>query len=168
MFIRSAAEFSGAVRKALHALKYTSDRSLADELIRLCAPHWLMPTWEFDILLPVPLGRARERDRGYNQARLLADALSRTVRIPVAADSLRRIRETPSQVGLTHGERRRNVDGAFRASSVEGKNVLLVDDVCTTGATLQSCAAALAEAGAGTVGALTVARAPAPDDRQTE
>jgi ComF family protein len=165
-FIRSAAVFSGAMRRALHALKYSSDRSLADELVRLAFPHWALPAWGFDILLPVPLGKERERSRGYNQSVLLAGALSRLVHLPVAAESLRRIRETPSQVGLSYGARRDNMAGAFRAVLVEGKQVLLVDDVCTTGATLQSCAAALLEAGAGRVGAVTLARAAAPGSSQ--
>jgi ComF family protein len=165
-FIRSAAVFSGAMRKALHALKYSSDRFLADELIRLSHPHWALPTWDFDFLLPVPLGKERQRARGYNQSLLLANALSRVVHIPVAEDSLQRVRETQSQVGLSYGARKQNMADAFRASSVEGKKVLLVDDVCTTGATLQSCAAALAEAEAGRIGALTLARAPTPGVRQ--
>lgn len=165
-FIRSAAEFSGAMRKALHALKYTSDRPLAEELVRLSYPHWSMPTWAFDCLIPVPLGQERERSRGYNQAGLLADALSRTTRIPLAAGSLRRMRETPSQVGLSCDERNQNMKDAFHAASVADCKVLLVDDVCTTGATLLSCAAALTEAGAELVCAVTLARAPAPDDRR--
>ena len=166
-FIRSAAIFSGAMRKALHALKYSSDRFLADELIRLAGPHWSLPTWDFDILVPVPLGRDRERTRGYNQSLLLAKALSRTVGLPVA-ESLHRIRETQSQVGLTYGARKENVEGAFRAPPLAGKRVLLVDDVCTTGATLLACAAALDDAGAGAVGALTLARAPAPEAGREE
>ena len=161
-FIRSAAEFSGAMRKALHALKYSSDRFLADELIRLAGPHWMLPNWEFDTLVPVPLGRERERTRGYNQSLLLAGALSRSMGIPVSADVLRRVRETQSQVGLSRVERKQNMEGAFRAAPMAGRRILLVDDVCTTGATLRSCAAALAEAGAAAVGALTLARAPEP------
>jgi ComF family protein len=150
------------MRKALHALKYSSDRTLADELIRLSHPHWTMPTWEFDILIPVPLGKQRERIRGYNQSLLLANALSRAAGIPVAVGSLRRVRETQSQVGLSYDARRTNMADAFLASRVEGKRALLVDDVCTTGATLLSCAAALVEGGACRVGAVTLARAPLP------
>jgi ComF family protein len=154
------------MRKALHALKYTSDRPLAEELVRLSYPHWSMPTWTFDCLVPVPLGQERERSRGYNQAGLLADALSQTTRIPLTAGSLRRTRETPSQVGLSYDERKQNMTDAFHATSVAGCKVLLVDDVCTTGATLISCAVALNEAGAERVCAVTLARAPAPDDRR--
>jgi ComF family protein len=161
-FVRSAAVFSGPVRKALHALKYDSDRSLAEQLIRLALPHWAAPIAEFDLLIPVPLGRKREQMRGYNQASLLAEALSRRVNIPTAAGCLTRIRETPTQVGLSHAARRENVADAFRASSVGGKKVLLVDDVCTTGATLMSCAEATSRAGAERTAALTLARAVLP------
>ncbi len=164
-FIRSAAEFSGPLRKALHALKYDSDRSLAAQLIDLSFPHWTLPTWKFDLLLPVPLGKHRERMRGYNQSLLLANALSRKVNIPVAASCLSRVRETQTQVGLSYGDRKKNMAHAFHASSVKGKSVLLVDDVCTTGATLLSCAEALIQAGAYRVGALTLARAVLPAAR---
>jgi len=164
-FVRSAAVFSGPIRKALHALKYDSDRSLAAQLVSLSHPHWALPTWDFDALLPVPLGRDRERARGYNQSLLLANALSRLVPIPVAAGCLSRVRETQTQVGLSFGARQQNMANAFQASAVEGKRVLLVDDVCTTGATLQSCAEALVHAGARGVGALTLARAVLPASR---
>ena len=165
-FIRSAAVFSGAMRKALHALKYRSDRTLASELVRLANRHWILPTWDFDSLIPVPLGRLRERVRGYNQSLLLADAISQSVGIPVDRSVLSRIRETQTQVGLSSGARKLNVAAAFQASSIKGKKVLLVDDVCTTGATLQSCADALTRAGAGRIGALTLARAVLPDIRR--
>jgi ComF family protein len=161
-FIRSAAEFSGPLRKALHAFKYDSDRSLAAQLVQLAYPHWSLPTWEFDLLIPVPLGRIRERMRGYNQSLLLANALSQKVNIPVDAGCLARVRETQTQVGLSYGARKQNMANAFHASSVKGKRVLLVDDVCTTGATLLSCAEALAQAGAERIGALTLARAILP------
>jgi ComF family protein len=161
-FIRSAAVFSGAMRKALHALKYDSDRTLAAQLVRLAYRHWVLPTWDFDVLLPVPLGKLRERTRGYNQSLLLANAISQTIQKPVDIKILSRIRETQTQVGLSYGARKQNMLDAFSASAIEGKKVLLVDDVCTTGATLQSCADALARAGAVGVGALTLARAVLP------
>jgi competence protein ComFC len=164
-FIRSAAVFSGPMRKALHALKYDSDRSLAALLVRLAHPHWALPAWSYDVLIPVPLGKKRERARGYNQSLLLAEALSRMVGVPVAAGSITRVRETPTQVGLSYPERKRNVADAFQATAVAGKRILLVDDVCTTGATLQSCAEALGRAGALGVGALTLARAAPPAAR---
>jgi ComF family protein len=164
-FIRSAAVFSGAMRKALHALKYYSDRSLAEQLVRRSYRHWSMPSWDFDALMPVPLGRKRERSRGYNQSLLLAEALSRLVEIPVDAGCLTRVRETQSQVGLSYQARKQNTANAFQALAVDRRKVLLVDDVCTTGATLQSCADALVRAGSAGVGALTIARAVLPAAR---
>jgi competence protein ComFC len=166
LFIRSAAVFSGVMRKALHSLKYYSDRILADRLISLAYGHWCLPAWEFDLLLPVPLGKIREERRGFNQSLLLAESLSRIVGIPVDFSSLARIRETPTQVGLSVQARKDNVSNAFQAGSVKGRKLLLVDDVCTTGATLQSCAEALIEAGASRVGALTLARAVLPNTRE--
>jgi ComF family protein len=166
-FIRSAAVFSGPMRKALHALKYYSDRPLAEDLVRLAHGHWTPPTWEFDCLVPVPLGPLRERARGYNQSRLLADALSRITGIPIAPNSLERVRETRTQVGLSLGARKENMANAFRASGVGGRTVLLIDDVCTTGSTLLSCAAALLQAGCNEVGALTLARAVLPASQQS-
>ncbi len=165
-FVRSAAVFSGTIRRALHALKYYSDRSLAEQLVGRAHRHWNPPFWNFDALIPVPLGRKREEKRGYNQALLLAQALSRLVEIPVDAVCLTRIRETQSQVGLSIQARKQNTANAFRASAVGNRKVLLVDDVCTTGATLQSCADALIRAGSPLVGALTIARAVLPAARQ--
>jgi ComF family protein len=165
-FIRSAAVFSGAIRKALHALKYSSDRTLAEQLVARAHNHWNPPSWDFDALMPVPLGRKREQARGYNQSLLLAEALSRLMEIPVDTKNLARIRETPSQVGLSVLARKQNTADAFRAYAVGGRKVLLVDDVCTTGATLQSCADALIQAGSPWVGALTIARAVLPAAKQ--
>jgi ComF family protein len=161
-FVRSAAVFSGAMRKALHAMKYYSDRSLAEQLIRRAHPHWHPPSWDFDALMPVPLGRQRQQTRGYNQSHLLASALSRMVDIPVDTKSLFRVRETQSQVGLSIRARKENTANAFRAAAVHDRKVLLIDDVCTTGATLQSCAEALVQAGSTGVGAITIARAVLP------
>ena len=106
--------------------------------------------------------------RGYNQSLLLAEALSRLVEIPVDSRSLTRVRETQSQVGLSIQARKQNTTDAFRASGVRRRKVLLVDDVCTTGATLQSCAEALIQAGSTRIGALTIARAILPAARQEE
>jgi ComF family protein len=113
------------------------------------------------LLVPVPLHSRRRRRRGYNQSQLLAEELAR--RLPAidhAPGRLLRTRDTPSQVGLDRVQRRANVAGAFRweGPSLAGRPVLLVDDVATTGATLQACAEALEAGGAGRVTAVTVAR----------
>jgi ComF family protein len=113
-----------------------------------------------DVIVPVPLHRKRLRQRGYNQASLLAKELSVLGSLPVAEDALIRVRDAIPQARARSAlERRQNVKGAFACrQGLEGKQVLLIDDVCTTGATLDACATALKAAGAGSVWGLTVAR----------
>jgi ComF family protein len=116
------------------------------------------------VVVPVPLHPRRRRQRGYNQAELLASALARRAGLVVHADALARRKETLPQTGLSAAGRRRNVAGAFwvrRRARIHGKTVVLVDDVYTTGATSRACAAALQQAGARAVRLLTVARVPA-------
>jgi ComF family protein len=161
-WVRSAAVYSGPMRRAIHALKYSSDRILALFLVDIAFPHFESFSMDFDCILPVPLGPLREKKRGYNQSVLLAEALSFKTKIPVNTKCLIRCRETKSQVGLSQDERRQNVNRAFSASSVTAIKVLLVDDVCTTGATLQSCAETLRSAGAESVAGFTLARAMLP------
>jgi ComF family protein len=120
-------------------------------------------------LIPVPLSPSRERDRGYNQSELLARSLARRWGLPLMVNCLRRCRTTVSQTKLTPAERAHNVAGAFSvaaesASSLQGAHLLLVDDVVTTSATLNECAAALFEAGARIVSYVTFGRAPSPGD----
>ncbi|HYM30928.1 MAG TPA: ComF family protein [Candidatus Cybelea sp.] len=116
-----------------------------------------------DVIAPVPLHAWRLLRRRYNQSAVLAHALGRQAGKPVAADLLRRVRSTPSQAGLNFRERRRNVRNAFavrpgRAAAVSGKRVVLIDDVLTTGATVEACARALRASGAAGVDVLTLAR----------
>jgi ComF family protein len=117
--------------------------------------------WTVDLVVPVPLGMRRLKERGYNQVGLIARPLALAMRLAYAPSALCRVRETRSQVGLTRAERHDNVHGAFQAAQrlVNGRKVLLMDDVATTGATLASCAEALCASGAQDVFALTVARA---------
>jgi ComF family protein len=117
--------------------------------------------WRVDLVVPVPLGRQRMMERGYNQVGLIAKPLAAIQGWHYSPDVLVRTRETRSQVGLSPLERKENISGAFRAEPVlaAGKSVLLVDDVVTTGATLAACSDALAKAGAEVVYALTLARA---------
>jgi len=117
---------------------------------------------EQDLLTSVPLHWRRRLRRGFDQAGLLAQRLSRFLQIPLSDRNLRRIRATASQTGLSESKRRENVRGAFRVrrpDEVEGKRVLLVDDVMTTGATASECARTLLSAGAKDVSVLVVARA---------
>jgi ComF family protein len=104
----------------------------------------------------------RQRERGYNQAELLARRLQHTTRVPLQPDALRRVRVTTSQMTLEAAQRRVNVAGAFEGqpAQVRDKRVLLIDDVCTTSATLHACATALKQAGACEVWGLTLARTP--------
>jgi ComF family protein len=113
------------------------------------------------MIIPVPLGVGRLKERGYNQISLIARPLAMAMGIAFAPHALTRVRETRSQVGLTKNERHENVRGAFRTGNVRvtGRVLLLIDDVATTGSTLSSCAEALDCAGARDVFALTIARA---------
>jgi len=133
-------------------------------------------TWPVDViderraLVPVPLSSKRLRERGYNQSVELANALSQYWKLPVWSDVVERSRHTETQTRLTPGERLRNVSGAFRAPSsarnlLRGAHLVVVDDVVTTAATLNACAAALCEGGARVVSFVTFGRAPALGDR---
>jgi ComF family protein len=156
---RAAARYAGPVREALHALKFQGKRALARPLADLLAEQTRPLPNPVDALIPVPLARERERDRGFNQAALIAEGLRGTLGVPVRRGWLSRVRATPPQTDLGADERRRNVRGAFRAApAVAGHHVVVVDDVLTTGATAAECARALREAGVGSVGILTVAR----------
>ena len=158
---RSAVWLEEGARQAVHALKYGGWRRIAGSLALPMAA--LSPLAGAGALVPVPLGAKRLRTRGYNQAGTLADALGRLAGIPVRPDLLRRSRETPTQTALTPEERHANVGGAFAAApTARGRRLVLVDDVFTTGATLVACAAALRQAGAAAVSAVTFARAPLP------
>ncbi len=120
-----------------------------------------------DVIVPVPLHRWRLLARAYNQSALLARAIGGLTGKPVAADALTRVKSTPSQGGLTRKERRRNVAKAFhvaRPADVGGKHVLVIDDVLTSGATANACAAVLYQAGAKNVDVLALARVPHPAD----
>lgn len=163
--IRSAAWYSGPLRPAIHALKYKNARDLAEPLASLLETPWNSLPNPIDAVIPVPLHAARERERGYNQSLLLARGLTRWAHVPIESDMVVRARPTVPQVTLQAHERQRNVAQAFalahhvpRARVVD-RTFVLIDDVCTTGATLAACAATLQAAGAAAVWAVTVARA---------
>ena len=159
--IRSVGYSEGVLREAIHALKYDGITALAAPLADVMAAYWSRHPMAVDVMVPVPLHRSRLRGRGFNQAARLARGLSDRVGVPVDEEVMVRHRRTAAQVGLDADERTRNVHGAFRCvgTRAAGKDVLLIDDVCTTGSTLEACAVALRQGGAESVRALTVARA---------
>jgi ComF family protein len=140
----------------VHALKYDGRRSIARPLAALLERHAGDLMTGADLVVPVPLHRTRKRARGFNQAAEIA----RHLRVPMS-HALERLRPTASQTDLPAAARHANVRGAFAVtarSRVGGATVILIDDVSTTGATLEACAAALLDAGAREVRALTAAR----------
>ena len=163
-YARAAVLYGDLVREAIHAFKFGGRRALANPLGDLLAGLGLsvLPGAVPDALVPVPLHPRRARERGYDQALLLARRLERAWGVPVVADALRRAVPTQPQTDLDAAARRRNVRDAFavrRPDLIAGCHVVLVDDVLTTGATAGECARALYRAGVATVGVLTVARA---------
>jgi ComF family protein len=157
--LRAWTVFEDPVRKALHKLKYYRNFSLGDALAAQMFAFTKGLNWQPDILIPIPLGRQRMKERGYNQSAMIAEPLAMALDIEFTPKALMRRKETRSQVGLSKQERQKNVLGAFQAAGVSGKTVLVLDDVSTTGSTLSSSAEALFSVGAKDVYALTVARA---------
>jgi ComF family protein len=159
--LRSWAFFDGPLRTAMHRLKYSRDIALGEVLARPLTGMLHQLGWKIDLVTAVPIGVARRAERGYNQATLLAFPLALSGGIPFRSHALLKVRETRSQVGLTSVQRRENVFEAFHARSeiVASRTVLVVDDVTTSGATIEACASALLEAGALRVFGLTLARA---------
>lgn len=158
--IRSPFHFDGVMRQAIHQLKYGNLRTLAPPLAQLLSDYLITNSVPGEVLVPVPLHQKRLRERGYNQSRLLVRELGRLTNLPVVDDCLTRRRPTPPQARTsTVDERRNNVASAFACCEkrLREKQVLLIDDVVTSGATLNACAAALKAAGATSVWALTLA-----------
>jgi len=163
LIARAAALHAHPLREAIHALKYENRPELAEPLARYLAAVFQAPPWDvlpapIDAVVPVPLHVQRREERGYNQSELLAASLCQATGLALQPAWLERIQATRQQVGLTAAERRQNVSGAFTAhSAVAGRALLLIDDVYTTGATLEACAEAATAAGARAVYALTLA-----------
>lgn len=155
--LRAPFQFRGAARRALLEAKFRGVTALLEPLAVAAAA--LVPeTWEVDAIVPVPLHPARRRRRGFNQASLIGHAIGRALSVPVLEGALRRTRQTEAQSGLTASERRPNVARAFEAVGAAPSRALLVDDVVTTGATLEAAARALRAAGAQRVFAVAIAR----------
>jgi ComF family protein len=160
MSIRAVCSYRGAARKAVHIFKFRSGRYLAPVLGELLRAELKRRPIRADLLIPVPIAPGRLRDRGYNQTELLAHQIVGIVGARFAPDLLQRKDRTP-QLTLSAADRMTNLEGAFTCVAperVKEKRILLVDDVCTTGATLSACAEALVEAGAARVSAIVFAR----------
>jgi ComF family protein len=161
---RAAVHFAGPAQDLIHRLKYGKKVHLSRPLGLVAVRHLagFLDETGVEMIVPVPLHPRRLRERGFNQAILLADPLSKSRRIPISRNNLRRIRWTEPQINLSPEDRVKNVRGAFavrKPELFEGKKLVLVDDVYTTGSTVGECAKVLKRAGAGHVYVATVARA---------
>ena len=158
--LRAPFLFEGLIRDAVHELKYNNSRAISYELARLMYECFRDDQVPGAVLVPVPLYPEKLLDRGYNQSALLAKELSLKCGLPVVEGSLIRTKFTPAQArSVSAKERQENVSGAFECRDVrlKGKKVILIDDVSTSGATLNACAAALKDKGVETVWGITVA-----------
>jgi ComF family protein len=160
---RAAVRYDDVARTLVHALKYQDRTDLAPAMGRWMARAGKELLSDADVLVPVPLHWRRGWSRRYNQSGALARVISRQSGVTLASDALRRVRRTEQQVGLSRAQRATNVQGAFkvapdRAAEVQGRRVILVDDVLTSGATVDACARALLRAKAAQVDVLVFAR----------
>ncbi len=162
--VRSVFVYEEPLRGLIHRWKFSDHPELfyffARQMFLFSQLYFPPESW--DLITAVPLHPARERERDYNQSFLLAEALGKSFEVPFSAKTLRRVRGTQPQSKLSETDRRRNVKFAFHAAQdlANGKRILLVDDLLTTGATLNQCASSLKEAGARRVDGLTLARTP--------
>lgn len=161
--IRAGGVYQGTLRRCLQQFKYGRKECFARALGELAVEGIQRPpaTEPYEVIVPVPLDYWRRWRRGYNQAELLAHQVGSCLHLPVIPQALQKTRRTRRQVGLSRADRLRNLAAAFRVrqpASIQGKRVLLIDDVCTTGTTLQECAKALRRGGAAKVWGGVVAR----------
>ena len=159
--IRSLFHFEGTIRQAIHEFKYHNLRALSGCLAKLIFRYLELNPIPGEILVPVSLYTRRLRQRGYNQSSLIANELGKLTGLPVVEGCLFRSKDTPPQTRTTSVDaRRKNVVDAFSCQDqrLRGKHIMLVDDVCTSGATLEACAVALKTGGASSVWGLTLAR----------
>jgi ComF family protein len=162
--LRSVSAYAEPLRSCIHSLKYADNKRLAGLLGHLLAQTYRASGLQGDYIIPVPLHYERQKQRGYNQASLLAHVCATHIGLAVREDLVIRKRPTAAQVELKPHERLQNVAGAFAcapdliSTSLYRHNIILIDDVCTTGATLAACAAPLFAAGAASVWGLVLAR----------
>ncbi|MGA9047528.1 MAG: ComF family protein [Dehalococcoidia bacterium] len=159
--VRSVFVFEGTIRAAIHELKYRNLRTISVDLGEYMAAYYRDNGLKGDYLLPVPLHEKRIRERGYNQSELLAKEIAKHVTVPVNGQLLVRVRNNMPQARTGSAEERRaNMENVFKCKSPEvaGKDIVVIDDVCTSGSTLEACAAVLKAAGAKSVTGFTLAR----------
>jgi ComF family protein len=159
--IRSVFIFDGIIRQAVHELKYRNVQTISGCLAGFMSSYFQEYGLRGDVLVPVPLHEKRLRERGYNQSHLLAEALSGLISLEVNPALLKRVRNTgPQARSASVQERKANMEDTFICESdgAADRNIVIIDDVCTSGATLESCATALKSAGAGHVLGFTLAR----------
>jgi ComF family protein len=161
---RTSGLYEGALKEAIHRFKYEGVFPLVRFFGDLLQPtlRTLSQDYPMDVMVPVPLHIRRLRERGFNQVLLLVKELNKRFGIPYGERILKKVKDTPLQSALKKKERRKNLRGAFEVqdqAAIAGKAIVLVDDVYTTGATVNECSRALLKAGAARVAVLTVARA---------
>jgi len=161
----SSGFYTGPMQEAVYQIKYLKKPELAQALAFAMLPPAISLLKGLDssakpVVVPIPLHRSKIKERGFNQAELLAVNVGQLLNLKIDGQNLKRIRQTRPQFGLSRCERRQNLKGAFAANKkLAGKKVILVDDVLTSGATLYECALAVDRAGGAVVGAITLARA---------
>jgi ComF family protein len=159
--MRSWAVFDSPIQKGLHTMKYRRNIGFGESIAIQMRDFVCSLSWPVEILIPVPLGKKRLKERGYNQVGLVARPLAYQMGWMYAPCGLSKTRDTRSQVGLSVSQRRENVHNAYQADPriVKQKSILIMDDVATTGSTILACTEALLSAGAQAVYVLTIARA---------
>jgi ComF family protein len=165
MFFSAAASwavYKGELREAIHALKFRQDLALGEFFSKFLIQLLDKTNWDFDMVIPVPLSRTRLKERTFNQSALLSRPIAAYYSVEHSQSPLKRIIDTGSQVSRTRVERNNALEDAFlgNPAKLKGRKVLLVDDIITTGATINHCASALKQAGAHEVFAISVAKTP--------
>jgi len=153
-------ETDKTLQQIIHALKYNQRFKLGIYLGKIIAEGLKPKNWQIDVIVPVPIHHLKKAERGFNQSDYIAKGLSKELNIPYSTKLIKRVRHTESQTKLNMNERALNVAGAFKiknSNGIQSKNILLVDDVCTTGATILECGIALYKAGANSVYASSIA-----------
>lgn len=159
---RCVCSYEVEAQKLIYGLKFGGKPYFSNTMAKLMANKYKSINWDCDIVLPVPISKKRMKTRGYNQSLLLASVVSKEIGKPLSDEVLSKIHDTHDQVGLGYDDRQNNLNGSIVANNkqlIKGKNVLLIDDVMTTGATANVCAEVLFKAGAGHVFVLTFAHA---------